>query len=337
MLRASDRPLVDVYDLGMFDLDGVVYVGEEAVPGASEALARAGETGWPVAFVTNNASRTPQAVVDKLAGVGVRAGVEDVVTSAQAAAHLVRETHGEGATIACLGSEGLVEALREAGLRAVAVDDDTAVGIVSGYAPEAVWRDIMHAAVLVRDGLPWVASNRDLTLPTPWGTAPGHGVLVGLIEDFAGVTPRVAGKPEPPLLEETIRRVGGEHPLMVGDRLDTDIDGAANVEVDSLLVMTGVTDLDVLVAAEGTLRPTYLASDLAGLFEPHPAPEQAGADWSCGGWTASAGDGSLRISGQGSQSDWWRAVAAAAWSHLDASGRPVDTGDVVPPGGRHAG
>ncbi|HET7430019.1 MAG TPA: HAD-IIA family hydrolase [Nocardioides sp.] len=336
MLRSSDRPLVDVYDLGMFDLDGVVYVGEEAVPGAAPALARARESGWPVAFVTNNASRTPQAVVDKLEGVGVRAGAEDVVTSAQAAAHLLRETHGDGAAIACLGSEGLVEALREVGLRAVAVDDDAAVGIVSGYAPEAVWRDIMHTAVLVRDGLPWVASNRDLTLPTPWGTAPGHGVLVGLIEEFAGVTPRVAGKPEPPLLEETIRRVGGDHPLMVGDRLDTDIEGAANVDVDSLLVMTGVTDLAELVAAEGALRPTYVASDLAGLFEPHPAPEQEAEDWSCGGWTASAAGGSLTVSGSGSDSDWWRAVAAAAWRHLDESGRPVDTGDAVPPGGRHA-
>src|SRR5690242_15829530 len=177
----------------MFDLDGVVYVGDEPVQSAADALARAREIGWHVAFVTNNASRPPAAVVDKLATVGVEAATSDVVTSAQAAARLLRERHGDGAAIACLGSDGLVEALREAGLRPVAVDDEAAVGIVSGYGPEVVWSDIMHAAVLVRDGLPWVASNRDLTIPTPWGTAPGHGVLVGLIEEFAGVEPTVAG------------------------------------------------------------------------------------------------------------------------------------------------
>lgn len=330
MLQSSTKPLVEAYDLGMFDLDGVVYLGDEPVAGAADALARARELGWSCAFVTNNASRPPQAVVDKLAGVGVEAEADDVVTSAQAAARLLRETHGEGASIACLGSKGLVEALRDAGLRPVAVDDD-AVGIVSGYGPEVEWRDIMHAAVLVRDGLPWVASNRDLTIPTPWGSAPGHGVLVGLIADFAEVDPTVAGKPEPPLLEETIRRVGGERPLMVGDRLDTDIEGAARAGVDSLLVMTGVTDLAALIAAGEELRPTYVAADLAGLFEPHLAPERDGEGWVCGGWTATVEDGSLRVTGDGGTDDWWRVVASASWTHLDESGDVVDTADVAPP------
>jgi glycerol-1-phosphatase len=313
----------------MFDLDGVIYLGDEPVAGAADALARARAMGWSCAFVTNNASRPPMAVVEKLAGVGVEAAADDVVTSAQAAARLLREAHGEGATIACLGGDGLLEALRDAGLRPVAVDDD-AVGIVSGYAPEVEWRDIMHAAVLVRDGLPWVASNRDLTIPTPWGAAPGHGVLVGLIADFAGVQPTVAGKPEPPLLEETIRRVGGERPLMVGARLDTDIEGAARAGVDSLLVMTGVTDLAALVSAKEELRPTYVAADLAGLFEPQPAPERDGDGWVCGGWTATVEDGTLRVSGDGVVDDWWRVVATASWTHLDQVGDTVDTTDVVP-------
>ena len=136
--------------------------------------------------------------------------------------------------------------------------------MVSGYGPDVLWRDIMRVAVRVRDGLPWMASNADLTIPTAFGTAPGHGVLVGVLRDFSGVEPVVAGKPERPLLDETIRRVGGERPLMVGDRLDTDIDGALNVGCDSLLVMTGVTGLGELVAVPAGHRPTYVAADLGG-------------------------------------------------------------------------
>ena len=134
------------------------------------------------------------------------------MTSAQAAAHLLRVQHGEGARIAVLGAAGLEAALVEAGLTSVHVDDERAVGIVSGYGPDVVWRDVMRAAVRIRDGLPWVASNTDLTLPTAAGPAPGHGVLVDMLSRFSGVEPVVAGKPRRPLLDETIRRVRGDLP-----------------------------------------------------------------------------------------------------------------------------
>ena len=111
------------------------------------------------------------------------------------------------------------------------------------------------AAVLIRDGLPYVASNTDGSVPTEFGLAPGHGALVRLISEFAGVEPVVAGKPSRPLLDETIRRVGGERPLMVGDRLDTDIEGAYRIGVDSLLVLTGVTGLEELAAASRVSDP----------------------------------------------------------------------------------
>ncbi len=178
MLGASARPLVEAYDLAMFDLDGVVYIGDDAVPGAPAHLARARESGVHVAFITNNASRPPEAVAEKLVGLGIEASADDVVTSAQAAAHVLLERFGDGARVAVLGAAGLEVAVAEAGLVAVAVDDADAVALVSGYGPDVPWRDIMRAAVRVRDGLPWVASNTDLTLPTPDGTAPGHGVLV---------------------------------------------------------------------------------------------------------------------------------------------------------------
>jgi HAD superfamily hydrolase (TIGR01450 family) len=332
MLAASDRALVECYDLVMFDLDGVVYIGDQAVPGAADHLARVRQSGVHVAYITNNASRPPKAVVDKLTRLGVDADTGDVVTSAQAAARVLVGRHGAGARVAVLGAAGLRDAVTELGLVPVAVDDDRAVAIVSGYGPDVPWRDIMTAARRIRGGLPWVASNRDLTLPTPDGPAPGHGALVGMVSRFAGVDPVVAGKPAPPLLEETVRRVGGERPLMVGDRLDTDIEGGAAAGIDSLLVLTGVTGLGELVGATPRLRPTYLSRDLAGLLEPHPVPERASEGWRLGGWTATASDGRLAVRGTGSVDDWWRAAAQAAWARLDETGRPVDTGDLVPPG-----
>lgn len=320
------------YDLVMLDLDGVVYIGEDAVSGAPEHLDRARAEGAHLAFITNNASRTPEAVAAKLIGVGVAAEAADVVTSAQAAARVLRDRFGAGARVACLGAAGLREALRAEGLDPVDVADPHAVALATGYAPDAPWRDVMRAAVRVRDGLPWLASNADLSIPTPYGTAPGHGVLVRMIEQFAEVSAEVAGKPERPLLAETVRRVGGQRPLMVGDRLDTDIAGAHRAGIDSLLVLTGVTDLAVFVAAGPEERPSYVAPDLAGLFTPHPAPQQGPDGWTCGGWTARVHDGRLVVSGAGDPAHWWRAVGPAAWQAADADGGPPDVSDLVPPG-----
>jgi glycerol-1-phosphatase len=332
VLGASRQPLVEVHDLVMFDLDGVIYIESAPVPGAPDQLARLRDVSTKLAFITNNASRPPEAVVEKLAGIGVEADPHEVVTSAQAAAHVLVERHGEAAVIACLGAAGLEEALRDVGLEPAAVDDSRAVALATGYGPDVPWRDVMRAAVRVRDGLPWVASNTDLSLPTKFGQAPGHGVLVDMLQRFSGVKAVVAGKPQPPLLEETIRRVGGTTPLMVGDRLDTDIEGANNLGIDSLLVMTGVTGLPELAAAGPELRPTYVATDLEGLFAPHPAPDRDGSHWRCGEWRATVAQGHLEVSGEGSADDWWRAAACAAWDHLDRAGSAADVSRAAVPG-----
>ena len=331
MLEESTTPLVEAHDLVMFDLDGVVYVGGEALDGVAEAIDRVRRSGRHVAFVTNNASRTPDQVAAKLTKVGVSAEAGDVVTSAQAAARLLVEEHGEGAKVLMLGGEGLRVALLEAGLEPVE-DPAGAVAVASGYGPDVRWRDIMRVATLVRDGLPYVASNADLTIPTPYGLAPGHGVLVRTITGFAGAEATVAGKPEKPLMEETVLRVGGDRPLMVGDRLDTDIEGAHAIDVPSLLVLTGVTWLEELAAAPPRLRPTYISPTLAGLFEPHAAPSVADARAELGGWRASVADGRLRVEGEGSDSDWWRVAATACWIHLDETGAAADVSDTTPPG-----
>ena len=332
MLEESTAPLCQEHDLVMFDLDGVVYVGGRAVSGVPERLERLVAGGVHVAYVTNNASRTAASVADHLVELGVPATAEDVVTSAQAAARVLLERHGPAARVLVLGGAGLTTALLDLGLVPVTdVDSPDCVAIVTGYGPDVLWKDVMRAAVLIRDGLPWVASNTDLTIPTAYGLAPGHGVLVRTLSDFAGVQPTVAGKPQRPLLEETVRRVGGERPLMVGDRLDTDIEGARNVGVPSLLVMTGVTGLSELVSAGPELRPTYLAPTLEGLFERHRAPAAGEGRVELGGWSASVSGGRLEVAGGGEVGDWWRVVAVAAWQHLDDAGTPVDVSGVAAP------
>ena len=336
MLKATEEPLLDRYDLAMFDLDGVVYVGGDALPGVAERLRRVRNADVHLAFVTNNASRTPESVASRLNKLGIEAAPGDVVTSAQAAARVVKDRFGPTAAVLLLGGAGLESALAAEGL-AVTQEPDEAAAIVSGYGPDVLWKDIMRAATLIRDGLPYVASNTDLTIPTDYGMAPGHGVLVRTLAEFAGVEPIVAGKPARPLMEETIRRVGGDRPLMVGDRLDTDIEGANAVAVDSLLVMTGVTQLAELVAATPELRPSFISPDLEGLFEPHPVPDLDADGARLGGWQARITHGALDVQGEGSAADWWRVVAAAGWTALDTSGSVVDVTHLVPPVPAHVG
>jgi HAD superfamily hydrolase (TIGR01450 family) len=331
MLEESSAPIVEAHDLVMFDLDGVVYVSGHGIEGVAGHIDRLRAAGRHVVFVTNNASRTPDQVAEKLVKAGVAAEAGDVVTSAQAAARLLVDRFGSGAKVLLLGGEGLRVALLEAGLEPVE-DPDGAVAVASGYGPDVRWRDIMRVSTLVRDGLPYIASNSDMTIPTTYGIAPGHGVLVRTITGFAGVEATVAGKPEKPLMEETVRRVGGDRPIMVGDRLDTDIEGAHAIGIPSLLVLTGVTWLEELASATPGLRPTYISPTIEGLFEAHPAPARTSAGVELNGWTGAVVDGRLEVRGEGSEADWWRVAATASWLHLDATGAPADVSDTAPPG-----
>jgi len=330
-LEACAEPLARRYDVAMLDLDGVVYIGPDAVPGADAHLAQAREAGMTLGFVTNNAARPPAAVADHLTRLGVGADPGDVVTSAQAAATLVADRLPADAAVFVIGGEGLFEALLECRLRPVQSFDEEPQAVVSGFHPDLRWSTVIDGAILVRRGLPWIAANADATVPTPHGPGPGNGVLVGVVRDFAGREPVVAGKPQPPLLEETLRRIGGRRPLVVGDRLDTDIEGAVNTGYDSLLVMTGVTGLDELVAAPPGLRPTYVAATLAGLLEPQAVPESDRACSQLGGWRAEVSEGILAVTGDGTPDDWWRIVAAAAWTHHDDVGEPPSTEGLAVP------
>jgi HAD superfamily hydrolase (TIGR01450 family) len=309
-----DSPtLIDAYDTLLLDLDGVVYLGRGAVPGAPEALRRAEERGVRLAYVTNNASRTPAAIAGHLRELGAPATSDDVVTSAQAAARLVAERVGPGAAVLVVGGMGLRAALRAHGLRPVSTALEEPAAVVQGIAPDLSYGLLSEGALAVRRGALFIAANADSTMPTGRGELPGNGAMTRVIATATGVEPIVAGKPEPPLHRESMIRTGAARPLVVGDRLDTDIEGARNAGVDSLLVLTGVAGPLDLLTAGPRQRPTYVAADLSALHRPYTAPRRDGGGWACAGWTVRWAAGRLRLEGEGEPSDALRVACAAAW------------------------
>jgi glycerol 3-phosphatase-2 len=313
--RGCPDPLAKVYDVALLDLDGVVYLGGAAVPDAPDALAKAADAGMRLAFVTNNSSRTPSAIAAQLASYGVAASAADVVTSAQAAARLLATRLPAGAAVLVVGGTGLRIALRERGLRPVTVAADRPAAVVQGYSPDISYSLLAEGALAVQAGAWFVASNADSTIPTARGRQPGNGALSQVIVAATGQQPVIAGKPEPPLHAESVARTGAQRPLVVGDRLDTDIEGAVRVGADSLLVLTGVSRPLDAVLAPPHQRPTYLAAGLTGLLEPHPPVSISGDAFRCGGWVARwLAGGRLVLDGSGDMIDGLRALCAATWS-----------------------
>jgi glycerol 3-phosphatase-2 len=313
--RASAEPLASAYDVALLDLDGVVYIGTSAVAGAADSLAKAKAGGIRVAFVTNNASRTPSAIAAQLAGLGVPADAADVITSAQAGARLLAERLEPGAAVLVVGGMGLRAAVRERGFRPVSVASERPAAVIEGYAPDLSYSLLAEGALAVQAGALFVVSNADKTLPTARGRQPGNGAMSRVIATAAGQEPLVAGKPEPPLHAEAVARTGASRPLVVGDRLDTDIEGAVRVGADSMLVLTGVTRPLDAVLAPPHQRPSYLAPDLSGLLVSHPPVVRADGGYRCGAWHARwQAAGRLVLGGGGDPIDGLRALCAAAWS-----------------------
>ncbi|MEU1473086.1 HAD-IIA family hydrolase [Streptomyces sp. NPDC005761] len=326
----SSVALSEAYDTALLDLDGVVYAGGQAIDHAVEALGSARDGGMHLAYVTNNALRTPAAVAEHLTELGVPTEPTDVITSAQAVARLVADQLPAGARVLLIGGEGLRVALSERGLEPVDSADDDPVAVVQGYGgPDMAWGRFAEASYAINRGLPWFASNTDLTIPSARGIAPGNGAAVEVVRIATGAEPQVAGKPLPPMHRETVLRTGAERPLVVGDRLDTDIEGAFNGGVDSLLVLTGVADAAQLVAAVPEQRPTYVDADLRGLLTGQPEVTHTDEAYACGGWTASVRGEALVLEGDGDALDGLRALCGAAWSHAGDRSCALDAGKAL--------
>lgn len=304
--------LAQAYDTALLDLDGVVYIGQDAVPGVIGALNQAhDEFGMTLTCVTNNASRSPQRVADHLVQLGLKVSAADVVTSAQAGAAELAKLIPQGSRVFVLGSQDLAREVELVGLLASHDDSLTYDGLIQGYWPDMPWRILDFAAELLRIGVPWVATNMDMTIPTPTGVAPGNGSVVQALGQSVNREPTlVAGKPETPLMQQSIDRTNSKRPLVVGDRLDTDIHGANNVGVDSLLVLSGVTTLAEILQAPVELRPTYIAWDACEILKPQTGASFGGKVSSCGGWQVINSD----LVGQGDALDGFKAIALAHWN-----------------------
>jgi glycerol 3-phosphatase-2 len=318
--------LLDRFDVLLADLDGTLYRGPSAVPGAVAAVQKAAERGVRTAYVTNNASRRPRDVAAHLQELGFPAAADDVVASSQAAAAMLAEQLPRGARVLVVGTDALAEEVEAVGLT-VTRTADGADAVVQGHSEDTGWRNLAEATVAVRGGALWVACNLDPTVPTDRGMLPGNGSMVGVVRTATRREPQVAGKPGPALLKEAARRSGARHPLMVGDRLDTDVEGGRAAGMATMLVLTGVSDAAELLAAPPAQRPDYIAADLGGLstapedLEPGPRP----------GWGVRvAGPGTLELSGDGSDAvDALRALCAAHWSVGGGPARVVADGEAA--------
>jgi glycerol 3-phosphatase-2 len=334
-LAACARPLVDAYDVALLDLDGVLYLGEEPVPHAADAVRAVRAQGMRTAYVTNNASRAADVVAAHLHELGIPADVDDVVTSGQAAARLVAEHVPAGSAVLVLGTDALADQLRSRGLQPVRTVEEARdagpAAVLQGIAPDTDWRDLAEACLALRRGAVWVAGNLDATLPTARGQLPGNGAMVAALRTATGLEPLVAGKPEPALHAEAVQRTGAQRPLVVGDRLDTDILGAVRAGADSLLVLTGVVDLPTLLSAPAGSRPGFVGADLRALTLPQPEVRTSGTAAMCGQATARLEGDVVRVQlpeagrPQGDV-EGLRAACALAWQAVDA-GREVPTVD----------
>jgi HAD superfamily hydrolase (TIGR01457 family) len=238
--------LADRYDAILLDLDGVLYRGDAAVAVAPDTVAELRRRGRSVVFLTNNSARTPEQVADKLTGLGIEAAPAEVVTSAEATAQLLAR-EGNGTSAFVIGRDGIREALRGAGIR-VTDGEEEAAAVVVGWDGSVTYEALRRATVLVRGGARLVATNADASYPAPGGELwPGAGAILAAVETASGQRATVVGKPHRPLFDAALERAGSRNALMAGDRIETDIAGAAAAGIDAALVLSGAaTAADLL-------------------------------------------------------------------------------------------
>ncbi|MDR1033652.1 MAG: HAD-IIA family hydrolase [Bifidobacteriaceae bacterium] len=270
-LLASDKPLSEVYDLALIDLDGVMYKGNESIKFAPENVNIARSNGMKTVFVTNNASRTPEAVAEKLAGFGVPTNASEVMTAAQIGVALLKQHIKPPAKVLCIGTNALEIALKDEGYEPVFSADDAPQAVIQGYDPDINWARLAECAYAVENGALFIATNMDMSLPQERGFAPGNGSLVRSVELASGVKALDDAKPSPAMYKSASARVNAKNPLVIGDRLETDLAGAVAAGYSGLLVLTGVSTLQDAISAVPEHRPKFIGKDLRALNEPHPA------------------------------------------------------------------
>lgn len=252
----------------VFDLDGVVYRGEQPLPGAVDTIETLRQRGHQVYFFTNNSSKTRAFYCSKLQRMGVQADPEHIMTSAYATALYLHEMGAHDARLLVIGEFGLKDELKAAGFRMV--EDGIADYVVLGIDKEFNYRTLVKAQQAIRNGAKFIATNRDTTYPLENGqVVPGNGALVAAVEAATGVKPLVIGKPETPAMHEILELAGAtpESTVVVGDRLDTDILAGKRIGAFTVLVLTGVTSEEEVAKAPPEMQPDAVVPNLPAMLE----------------------------------------------------------------------
>ena len=337
-LRGSGAALAEEYDCALLDLDGTAWSGDETIEHAAASVIEARESGMTSAFVTNNAMRTPQQVTDKLNSMDFAATPDMVMTSAMDIAAIMAEELEEGSKVFVIGGAGLRLALEERGFVLVDSADDEPVAVVQGLDKQVDWALLSEGAFAIERGAAFYASNLDATLPIERGQALGNGSLVRAIQHATRKRPIAGGKPEPGIYRRAGELVGAQNPIAVGDRLETDIMGAVAAGVPAMHVLTGVHQARDVIRAPRGQRPSYLAIDMRGLLEAHPAPKHhRDGTWTCGVSQVAKATRSgvltlddVELTEPVTISiDSYRALAAAAWEYADGAGSAASCPDIT--------
>jgi glycerol-1-phosphatase len=259
-------PLSSAYDLIAFDLDGVLHRGDEVVARAPDVVDAVRAAGHQVLFLTNNAARTPEQVASRLVRLGIAARPDEIMTSALATGAMLGAEGSAGSSAFVIGEDGIRSALISAGIAVVDGEPDRTDMVVVGWDRHADYGKLRRACLLVERGARLIATNADRSFPAPDGLWPGAGALLAVITTTTAAAATVVGKPGRPMFDAAVRRTGAERPLIVGDRLDTDIAGAVGAAWDSLLVLSGVSRAGDLPGPWPL--PTYVAAEVGAVIEP---------------------------------------------------------------------
>ena len=265
-------PLAQAFDTAICDLDGVVYAASKPIEAAANSIESASASGLGFVYLTNNASRTPAQVAAKLAGFAVNATANQVVTAAETAVEQMAADLPKHSKVLVVGADGLIEAVKAAHLVPVSRAEQQPAAVIQGWGPDIDWQKLAQAAYAIAGGASYYATNLDKTLPTEQGLAPGNGSLVAALVSATGVEPKASGKPNPSVFHLAARRAQAKNPLVIGDRLDTDLAGARAAGYPGLMVLTGVSTLAQVCLTPPAWRPSLLGSNLGALLETHPAP-----------------------------------------------------------------
>ncbi len=243
----------------LLDLDGTVYHGSEAVPGAIDFIERLKPRGIRHLFVTNRSSRSPQVVHDQLRSCGVPCEPHEVLTTAEATADWL----GGGRTVHCIGEQGLTEALTNRGCKLT--EDERPDDVVVGFDSRLTYAKLATATRWIRAGARFIGTNPDRMINTEHGIAPGTGATLAALSAATGVEPTVIGKPEPIIIEIALRRLGlpRETVVMIGDNLETDILGGHRAGLRTAWILTGISSEGDL--SDEAPRPTWIVRDYAEL------------------------------------------------------------------------